>query len=769
MKVSVVIPVFNVQKYLEACLDSVLSQELDDFEVICVNDGSTDDSKSILERYAQRDSRIRIMYHGMNRGLSEARNTGIQQASGEYLYFLDSDDMLAQGALKEMYEYAKRENLDVLYFDATALFESSELEAEYRRYKNTYHREISYGIFEHGWELFAGFVDGDDYCVQSSLQFLRRDYVEHAGLRYYPGLLFEDNLFNLQCMMWAGRVAHINQSFFCRRIREGSIITGKKDIKSLMSAYISYKEMCRCIETLDADVERKISNELSKVLDMMLETVCTIYFYHIDWSRSENQEGLEGIAKYEIPRLVNRKDEMEYPFPYHLLSEGSRVVVYGAGKIGKSYYKQLNWSSYVKLVGWVDRNDRELSAQGYPVEAVSSLRDKEFDNLFIAIADKHMATEVMRELTDMGVDEECMVWKGAEYVRYMKRQRPLLSAEYRIYKQAWESGRPKCWLFMTPEHGNMGDYALAFAQKKYLYEFFSEYTYVDVATEDWKKYRQIYMEAVGKEDILFLSGGGFIGDMWPSGKTLKSIIEAFPDNQKIILPNTLTFVKNNRNAMKEEAHFYRKQDNLLMFARDRNSYEIMHSEGYRKEDELGCYPDMALLLNFCKEKTRREDVLICLRDDCEKRISEEAGGYLLSLLQQTNLTCLRLEMHLHRQIKKDNAEQVFMKKIREFYSAGLVITDRLHAMIFAAITGTPCIAVDNSTGKVSGLYEWIKHLPYICCVDERVIDKALIQKMVAYGTGIYDNSEIVGQISRMTKQIKSNGRNSYENRSVDTF
>ena len=116
-KVSVIIPIYNVQNFLIDCLDSIVKQSLKEIEIICVNDGSTDDSLSLLLNYSKIDNRIMIIDQ-RNRGLSEARNTGIKFSNGEFIYFVDSNDLLRLNALYELYEYSKKYNLDIIYFQS---------------------------------------------------------------------------------------------------------------------------------------------------------------------------------------------------------------------------------------------------------------------------------------------------------------------------------------------------------------------------------------------------------------------------------------------------------------------------------------------------------------------------------------------------------------------------------------------------------------------------------------------------------------------------
>ena len=119
-KVSVIIPVYNVEKYLVECLNSVTNQTLKDIEIICVNDGSTDNSADILDNYAQKDSRI-IVIHKENEGVSVARNLGIDKSTGEYLMFVDSDDILTLTACQKAYDTVTKDNSDMLIYGYSIL------------------------------------------------------------------------------------------------------------------------------------------------------------------------------------------------------------------------------------------------------------------------------------------------------------------------------------------------------------------------------------------------------------------------------------------------------------------------------------------------------------------------------------------------------------------------------------------------------------------------------------------------------------------------
>ena len=125
-KISIIIPVYNVERYLQQCIDSILTQTFTDFELLLIDDGSTDGCSAICDEYAEKDDRIRVI-HKPNSGISSTRNRGIDEACGEWLIFLDSDDAWANpNCLQKLYSYTKKLNLDLVRFEYQAVNEQLE-------------------------------------------------------------------------------------------------------------------------------------------------------------------------------------------------------------------------------------------------------------------------------------------------------------------------------------------------------------------------------------------------------------------------------------------------------------------------------------------------------------------------------------------------------------------------------------------------------------------------------------------------------------------
>ena len=218
--VSVIVPVYNVEKYLEECLDSLERQTLENIEVILVNDGSTDGSRQIAQEYMDRDARFRLIDRE-NGGLSAARNSGIENATGKYLYFLDSDDYLADTALERLFQRAEENSLDVLQFSAYDFEDSKDYEIEWNiyKYKGTYPNVYT------GIQLLNRVRQYEEGLHPSCcLIFTRRSIIEENRLRFYEGIIHEDNLFHWLLLAVCSRVSIWNEPLYYRRYnRQGSI------------------------------------------------------------------------------------------------------------------------------------------------------------------------------------------------------------------------------------------------------------------------------------------------------------------------------------------------------------------------------------------------------------------------------------------------------------------------------------------------------------------------------------------------------------------
>ncbi len=257
VKVSVIIPIYNTGKYLKECLDSAISQSLKEIEVICVNDGSTDDTEDILRDYEKIDARI-CVYNQKNLGVSVARNNAIKHATGEYIYFLDSDDMLEKDVLCELYNIAKERKLEVLYFDGTSFSNHNECQELAERYHNYYTRKNEYPEVTTGPQMMLEMLRNEEYRVTPALQLVQREYLLKNQLSFPVGIVQEDNYYSYCCMLSARQAGYVKMSCYKRRVRKDSIMTKKQAFRNSYGYFIVHLKMREFLE------QQKLSEEEEK-------------------------------------------------------------------------------------------------------------------------------------------------------------------------------------------------------------------------------------------------------------------------------------------------------------------------------------------------------------------------------------------------------------------------------------------------------------------------------------------------------------------------
>ena len=205
--VSIIIPIYNVELYLSCCIESVIKQTYKNIQIILVNDGSTDNCLEICNKYMALDSRVEII-NQENKGLSAARNSGLANAKGEYVYFLDSDDFIADNAIKELYKMAKENNLEAVLLDGYSIDESGNC------YESEYCHKFNYKIENEGKYLFAKMTNNSDYRPPVQFLFIRKDCLMNYGLSFYEGILHEDELFTFLLFMKCNRTGHLAKPLY---------------------------------------------------------------------------------------------------------------------------------------------------------------------------------------------------------------------------------------------------------------------------------------------------------------------------------------------------------------------------------------------------------------------------------------------------------------------------------------------------------------------------------------------------------------------------
>lgn len=293
----------------------------------------------------------------------------------------------------------------------------------------------------------------------------------------------------------------------------------------------------------------------------------------------------------------------------------------------------------------------------------------------------------------------------------------------------------KIFILDACDHKNLGDQAILMAEFKFIEKTFPGYKLISVGLGKYDDYISTIQKYVKPQDMFFLHGGGNLGNEYKKAEKIRrSIIQLFPDNKIILFPQTMFFTHDDegRKELVKSKLIYNNHNNLILVARERTSYKLM-KENFVNSTVL-LTPDIVLSLNRTYPMESRNGALFCCRNDIEGLLSKGEKDEVLSTLNKSFR-----KVTITDTVGENTFESVENKFI-EFKQAEIIITDRLHGMVFAAITGTPCIALSNYNYKVKGTYEWISHLEYIKFAHSIDQIPKYVEELKGMKNTVYDNN-----------------------------
>ena len=281
--------------------------------------------------------------------------------------------------------------------------------------------------------------------------------------------------------------------------------------------------------------------------------------------------------------------------------------------------------------------------------------------------------------------------------------------------------QPRFLLLMTPQYVNYGDHAIAEAEKNYLKTHCPHVKIVEVNTNFLELWFAFFKKHVTKKDILLITGGGFMGDLWPGLQNMaERIISSFPENPIVFFPQTIHFSQF-AEPFQQFRSLILKHPHIIIFAREEKTFSLLreHLVPERKEN---CFliPDMVLSYHLPFQPARHgsSTALFCIREDHERILSPEAVEKMKNLLFEKGMKIQPIRMaRSHMEFPVWLRSFFLKKKFSEYASGEFLITDRLHGMVFAVITGTPCLVFDNVSKKISMVYQWIREMPGVIMGD----------------------------------------------------
>lgn len=308
------------------------------------------------------------------------------------------------------------------------------------------------------------------------------------------------------------------------------------------------------------------------------------------------------------------------------------------------------------------------------------------------------------------------------------------------------------YLIGTEDLNNLGDHHIAISQLEFLKKYFSEYTIIEIPITTFGSELRYLKHKIKPDHILFCSGGGNCGDAYANSESIRhSTIENFPNNKIIIFPQTIDFSDSKEGqTILEKAKALYSNPNILFITREEKSYNFAKNNF---KCTILLYPDIVLFSNYSNIHNLRQNVLLCMRNDKEKAITSDDITCIKTFIKERGYSYTYTDTTTKEDIPLDDRNVEIDKLIKQFSSAKLVITDRLHGMIFSAISQTPCVTLSNYNHKVKGVYEWTKELNYIKFADSSNIIDA-IESVTSVKSPHFNNSRLTNAFDAMAHDIK---------------
>ena len=387
--VSVIVPVYNAEKYLRKCIDTICNQTYRDLEIILVDDGSTDGSLSICDELADKDKRIKVI-HKPNGGSTSARNAGLAAATGEYIGFIDSDDWIEPEMYEVLWKNCIENQADIAVVNKFINHEKSQ-------YQDVLH--VLPGIYEkNDGVVVKNIIYTEDYSERGiSPNLWDKLFKRELILLHQAGIdertkFAEDDICVYSALLDADRVVIIDEALYHYRMHAESVCHTPDDtyFEKINLFYLQMKKIF--LEHKDADLL------MQKLKKYMLEFVLRGVNYSFGFSKHP-------LIPFFIP-------------PYEILKSNNvkNVVLYGAGRVGQDYYQAFQTSKYIDVVAWVDRQYEDYRRQGMPVDAVESIVKVECDGILIAVENAELADRIKKSLIELGIQETILLWEKSRTV-----------------------------------------------------------------------------------------------------------------------------------------------------------------------------------------------------------------------------------------------------------------------------------------------------------------------------------------------------------------
>lgn len=382
--------------------------------------------------------------------------------------------------------------------------------------------------------------------------------------------------------------------------------------------------------------------------------------------------------------------------------------MYGVGVFCRRFLYAAGERPLFELLACCDSDPARQGQRfhGAPVIAPEELAAYPCDR--IVITTTKYAEEITASLTErFRIPEEKITVLTGEMVEGLERERFL--------REARGTPSPRAWLFCAPDYDNLGDHAIAAAEHRFFKSAF-HMELVEVPLGVFAVCGPAAKEEIQPSDLILITGGGFLGSLWiDNERQVREVVASYPENRIIVLPQTLYWEDSPEARAEEEKSraVYTAHPRLTLCARDQETARLL------RESYPGCQvellPDMVLSCDWTfPDAAEHRGILLCLRDDKESALTEAARQDLFRWAEETGREVRFTDTVLNRwPVPQWERSALLDAKLREFREAEVVVTDRLHGLLFSVITGTPCVALPNSTHKLQKTFHWVREVSNI--------------------------------------------------------
>lgn len=308
--------------------------------------------------------------------------------------------------------------------------------------------------------------------------------------------------------------------------------------------------------------------------------------------------------------------------------------------------------------------------------------------------------------------------------RLLRKIHVSLDAHFKLPKV--DKTKNTIFVFGVSSQVNYGDLAISLAQQEFIERNFNNYNYIEILDYQTKSAVNIIKNIIDPQDIVMVSGGGNFGNLYNfSENNRKIVVETFKNNKIISFPQSMYYTedKAGKDQLEKDIEFYEAYPNFVLTARESLSYKKMKENFYNRV--LFC-PDIVLSLEIPEFKAKRDGILAIMRDDKE-RLNQNSKKELLNKMAEIHkIKFSDNNIPSPKIIKKEKRKKVVLERLKVVESNEVVITDRLHGMLFSFITNTPCIVFNNANSKVKYSYlNWLRGNESICFAEELTIDEIM--------------------------------------------